>query len=194
MNIDAIVAAAGNFPPDLDCDELAADLEGIASLWVAGADLRRDPKRRTRDVNRTIDALKRATDFIEKLTHEGDIRLRRHIPTLERIIADVQSPFPSKQKDLLGVERVSAFENAVSMLKTTFERHFKAPAGYTKDPLTGAISGPFIEFADVALREIGALLKSRGISLGERTRAALANALTKVNKHQNSPNSVKFDG
>jgi len=45
-----------------------------------------------------------------------------------------------------------------------FETHFARDAGYSKDPHTGAVGGPFIRFAGAVLQEAGILFEVKSIA------------------------------
>jgi hypothetical protein len=171
--VDRIVAAVGHVPDKLDRDHLRADLEGIVSLYRAGDDLRYKPAKRTQGVRKIVETAKHLQSLID-----GNWRLRRHRGALNRLIADAEFEFPEKLTTVLGVRRVSTFENLVGlMLRSTFELHFKVPAGYTNDEINEEVRGAFIDFAEAALTELG--ITNSGAPYSRRSIAA---ALSKVRK------------
>jgi hypothetical protein len=148
--VDRIWKAAGDVSVALDSDALASELEGIASLYRAGTGHRHAPAKRQQRMQRVITAAETLKGLIE-----GDIRFQRYLGKLDQIIfrAKAIEEVPEKLLEVLGIERGSAFDNLIRMLKGVFEKYF-APAGYTSDPISGEINGAFIEFAEATLREL----------------------------------------
>jgi hypothetical protein len=178
LNLDRILDAVGTaVPAVLDREQLLSDLDGIASLYRTGVDVRHTPAKRRQNVSRIIAAAEHLKTLIE-----NDWRLHRHWSALDRLIADAASEFPEGLMKMLGTGRMSAFENLIGlMLRTTFEQHFGEQAGYTRDPFTGDISGRFIDFAEAALEELGITSSDAA----PYSRNAIAAALTKFVKMQN---------
>ena len=173
--IVAVVAAKlDHVPDDLDRDKLRADLEGIVSLYRTSADLRSKPATRSQDVRKIVETARHLQSLIE-----DNWLLRPHSRVLEWLIADAESKFSKKLTAMLGVGPVSAFENLVGlMLKRTFELHFGVGAGYTTNPVTDEVSGPFVEFTEAALEEFG-ITNSHD---GSYTRSSIVTALKRVRK------------
>jgi hypothetical protein len=171
LNLDRVIAAVTL--PVNNPDGLRTDLEAIANLYRTGSSLRWQPAKRARNSKQIIATAKRLYSLIE-----GNWYLHRYRPEIERLIAEAKRGFPVWfLEEMLGVNRVSAFEAAVRHLALTFELHFKVKPGYTKKTYSdsGEIEGPFIDFADAALRELE--IRREGAPY---TRNSIAAALTKV--------------
>ena len=175
--IDRIVAAVGDYPVDLDRAELAADLERIGRLHRAGVDLRNAPAERRRDSNEVVEAAEHLKSLIE-----DDGRDRRHLrqysAMLDRLIADAAREASPRLDSPLRAYDPSAFESTVESLARTYNVHFGEAAGYAAHPDDLVpLHGPFIDFAEAALEELG--ITNAGAPY-ERT--AIATALAKARK------------
>jgi hypothetical protein len=114
------------------------------------------------------------------LPHDpGEPWLARHIGALDQLIRDAENDLPEPLERALGINQVSAFESLVGFrLRKIFEKYFKHHPSYTRDPVTDAVSGHFIDFTEAALKEMG--ITSRN---GDPySRSAIANALTAIRK------------
>jgi len=152
IDIDAIVARVAALPPDgIDKAELAADLEAAFSAYQKADELHRLGawrKRKAKD-------LKLAEELVLRL---GDFRYGREpVLNAQRIVRAICARKPSAWLHrVLGVEEGSALDNLVGRgLATIFQNHFQRRAGYTRDPYDDLIKGPFIDFAEVALAQLG---------------------------------------
>jgi hypothetical protein len=173
VNLDRVIAAV-SLPVDSP-DQLRADLEVVASFYRTGSSLRWQPAKRAKNTKQIIAAAERLHSLVE-----GHWYLHRYRANLEQLIAEARRGFPAWFLEMLGVnQRVSAFEAAVGHLALTFAQHFKVEPGYTRDAYADAdpAGGPFIDFADAALQEIGIHYNGAPYS-----RNSIAAALTKVSR------------
>jgi len=176
-------------------DAMREDLEGIRSLYFTALELRSSQCRQ--EVVRTLAAAKglrsllapslrlRREDGKELVAEAPDIRYLRHLKHIDSLIADLEgdaSPTLIRQLDVFG--GVSAFENVIRQLADRWRHYFDEEPGYTTavDRFTGvdfqaggAVSGPFIDFAERALIEMEILDDGRPYA-----RASIARALRKV--------------
>jgi hypothetical protein len=162
--IDRILAAAGNVPAGLDRDRLFQDLESIAAHHKLGVYARREPAKRCKEMNKLIAAVEKVRGLIQN----NRLLVSLHHTDLERLINSakkLKSPADQLPDIPLGVGEVSAAENLISKLVAVFEDHFRPlAASYTKVPSTNVVKGPFIDFAEAALKETGAPYARRSIA------------------------------
>jgi hypothetical protein len=154
LNIDAIIASVKDAPADIDKEELLADLDAAYSLYQLGCNLR-CPSVRRKEKDKTIELAQKLVWRLEKDFWYGSDALVAARKALKHIEARKES---AKSWRVLGVEENSAFDNLVGIgLATIFQNHFKLPATYTKDNYDddNPIKGSFIDFAKVALAELG---------------------------------------
>jgi len=176
--IERILTAVGNHgPADLDRDQLRADLEGVASFYRTGRDVRNKPARRRQDL---LEMIARVKALQADLGHP-DLHLRflRHASALNPLIADLQDELKSAPAlaRMLGVHDGSAFDNLVGhWLREVFERHFCQPAtSGTRSAYTDDITGRFIDFVEVVLKELKITYRDQPYA-----RSAIARAVTKA--------------
>jgi hypothetical protein len=134
---------------------LREDLEGIRSLYFTGLELRSKGCRQ--EVTHALAKAKELRPLVVAL----DIRYFRYIKHIDSLIAELEgdsSPTLIRQLDVF--QDVSAFENAIRMLADLWRQYFDQEPGYTTavDRFSGvdfqaggAVSGPFIDFAEQAL-------------------------------------------
>jgi len=171
--VDRIASAAGISSIDeKKRKELLADLEGICSLHRTGVDARYKPAEHKDRLLRITAMAKRLMSLIKK-----EPWLAHHNAALSRLIDEAERDMPLRLTAVLSIQQTSAFENLVGLLQRTFEKYFNLSAGYTKNDIEETVSGPFIDFAQAALCEMG--INKDGIPYA---RNSIANALTMVRK------------
>jgi hypothetical protein len=180
VNLNRILAAAGSVPADLDREQLLKDLDGIRSLYRTSVE-RRDAPAKQAQRNRKIIKIARNLQLLIEGWRLKRHRAARYHTTLEQLIADAENEFPdglAPRLGALGKRQISAFEHLVGlMLRETYELHFKVKARFTNDPYSEETHGPFIDFAEAALSELG--ITNSGVPYSRRSIAA---ALSKVRK------------
>ncbi len=177
--IDRILKAVGRVPNDLDKQELRSDLEGVSTLHLTGKRLRDAPAKRRKRLKRTAAAAKKLALLLETFSDEVEkSRLRRCRKEVDGLVAYIERGSGSLAK-VLGVKETTALENLVGRgLWSTFKNHFGVPKSkYTKDHHKDVVRGPFIDFAEAALKELGITVWSRPVS-----RQAIADALTRSDR------------
>jgi hypothetical protein len=156
-SIARVLKAVGDIPAELDRQELLSDLMGTLSLYRTGVGMRHAPRAREERFDRAVRALEYAKSQIE-----ADYVLVRDRSALDRVIEHIRevAAVPTGLRDFLQVHDSSAFDNLIRMLLSTFKKHFPDRTIYRKD-LDGEIHGPFIDFVESALNELGITNYSR---------------------------------
>src|SRR5262245_34573019 len=164
MNDEAltrILDAVGSkfIPADLDRDGLRAEMQMAAWWWMQISGEKKQPARldRLRDIRQVAADLKR---LLEEDAQSG-LGLSRYPFTgsdpltvliqLTNYVNRVLEPFDGMQTrpEPLGG---SAFEWAMLSLTESYSKYFRRKAGISR--LGGKVDGPFIRFAEAALREL----------------------------------------
>lgn len=170
--VDRILEAVGAqyIPDKLAREELCGDIESAASVYHTGEVLRIKPANRELEARRVWAVLQKGEDMaFEYIARHEALHLQRHIPSLKNMIHAFKTdnerrPVLNKVVSFKQQIPVSPFENLIGNLMWIFETHFARDAGYSKDPHTGAVGGPFIRFAGAVLQEAGILFEVKSIA------------------------------
>jgi hypothetical protein len=71
---------------------------------------------------------------------------------LDRLVAEIEGHHPLSRA--ITESDLSANQYLIFLLAKAFERFFRQQAGFTRDPVTEDVTGPFVDFAEAALTEI----------------------------------------
>ena len=155
-SVDRIIAAVDwegrPLPEPLDREEILRVLENIMSLYHKCGDFEPRPRNKPPESNKIV---KTATT-LKQLIELDDV-LKAHVAALDELISDVTFKYPKNFTNLIGIDKVSAFEKSCRVYaQNIIPRGFsKARTTYTKDDHKEKITGPFIDFAEAAIREMG---------------------------------------
>jgi hypothetical protein len=160
-----ILKAVGSkfIPANLDRDGLRADIQLAAWWWmqITGekSRLAKLRLRRLQDIRRAAEDLKRLLEEdaqcgleLSKYPFTGSDPLR----TLNQLINfanRVLEPLDGTQTRPVRVKG-SAFDWVMASLMETYSRYFQRKAGISRLTLDGKVNGPFIRFAEAALRDL----------------------------------------
>ena len=170
--VDRILEAVGAqyIPDKLSREALHGDIESTLSKHHTGQVLRIKPAEREEEARRIQDALAHVEELLWRYIAKYEaLHLQPNIPRLRNMIEAVgkeNEPRPVLNK-VLGIRQqtsVSSVENLISDLMCIFKIHFERDAGYSKDPHTGAVGGPFVRFAEAVLQEAGILFEGKSIA------------------------------
>jgi hypothetical protein len=198
--LDRILEAGGvgDIQPEAK-QELAEELESIRSLYLTGEDMRWKPATQRQGIVRITAAARLIIELIdgrrsvEVPENDGKPRkvvvltdsqgypwLAHHRAALNRLIADAeQGLFPPRITNAVRLNTESAFNNLVRQLYHAFAGYCeKIEPGFTTDPATGEVNGPFVALVDTALRELWITVDGRPYS-----RRTIAAAITNL-KHK----------
>jgi hypothetical protein len=163
--LERILKAVGSkfIPANLDRHGLRADIQ-LAACWcmqVAGQN-----SRVTKLRFRRLENIRRAAENLKRLLEEdaqSGLALSKYPftssdpPTILNQLINyanrVLEPLDGTQTRPVPLKG-SAFEWAIASLMETFLRYFQRKAGISRQPLDGKIDGPFIRFAEAALRDL----------------------------------------
>jgi hypothetical protein len=141
---------------NLDRDELRADIQLAALWWMQITGQKNQPARlrRLQDIRRAAEDLKRLLEedaqsglALSKYPFTGSDPLTV-LNQLTNYVNRVLEPLDGMRTPLKG----SAFDWAVSSLMDTYTKYFRRKAAFSRTG--GEVAGPFIRFADAALREL----------------------------------------
>src|SRR5262245_15796197 len=156
-----ILDAVGSkfIPADLDRDGLRAEIQLVALWWMQITGEKKQPARlhRLRDIRQVAEDLKR---LLEEDAQSG-LGLSRYpftgsdpltfLNQLTNYVNRVLEPFDETRSRRVPLKG-SAFDWAMLSLMESYCRYFRRKAGISR--LGGKVDGPFIRFADAALREL----------------------------------------
>jgi hypothetical protein len=145
-----ILVAVGpkHFPTDFNLAGLRWELESLASHYLLGDYHRRAPAERNKKIDKAIAAL------------EG-VAAQETIAHLEML----KSPVDQLPDISFGVGEGSAREILVGRwLRDLFEKYFRQKATYARDRVSDDPRGPFIDFAEAALKELKASYSRNSIA------------------------------
>jgi hypothetical protein len=156
-----ILDAVGSkfIPANLDRDELRADIQLAALWWMQITGQKNQPARLhwLQDIRRTAEDLKRLLEedaqsglALSKYPFTGSDPLTV-LNQLTNYVNRVLEPLDGMQTRPVPLKG-SAFDWAVSSLMDTYTKHFRRKAAFSRTG--GKVAGPFIRFADAALREL----------------------------------------
>jgi hypothetical protein len=146
-------------PANLDLDGLRADIQLAAMWWMQITGQKNQPARlrRLQDIRRAVEDLKRLLEedaqsglALSKYPFTGSDPLAV-LNQLTNYVNRVLEPLdvtPTRPVPLKG----SAFDWAMLSLMESYSKYFRRKAGISR--LGGKVDGPFIRFADAALREL----------------------------------------
>jgi hypothetical protein len=160
---------------NLDKDRLLNDLRKTVQLYAAGLMMRKQPAKARQRGNRIV---KKAREIKALLEQNPPLILEPRITycgQLDDLIVKIEDfrRFAAQYGDRLGLGERSAFEELIFSWQKTFKTHFGIKHKYTKHPDSGEVEGPFIDFAEAALKELG--INNSG---NPYSRRAIADALT----------------
>jgi hypothetical protein len=156
-----ILDAVGSkfIPANLDRDGLRADIQLAAWWWmqITGKKNRPARLRRLQDIRRAAEDLKRLLEedvqsglALSKYPFTGSDPLTI-LNQLTNYVNRVLKPLDGMQTRPVPLKG-SAFDWAMLSLMEPYSKHFRRKAGISR--LDGKVNGPFIRFADAALREL----------------------------------------
>jgi len=160
---------------NLDKDRLLSDLRTTVQLYAAGLMMRKQPAKERQRGNRIV---KKAREIKALLEQNPPLILERRIiycTQLDDLIAKIENfrRFAAQYGNTLGLGERSAFEALILGWQKMFETHFGIKHKYTKIPDSHEVEGPFVDFAEAALKELG--INNSG---NPYSRRAIADALT----------------
>ena len=155
-----ILDAVGSkfIPANLDRNGLRADIQLAAWWWmqITGEKIRPARLRRLQDIRRAAEDLKR---LLEEDVQSGLALSKYPFTGSDPLtILNQLTNYVNRVKPLDGTRtrlvplKGSAFDWAVQSLMETYSRYFQRKAGISR--LGGKVDGPFIRFAEAALREL----------------------------------------
>ena len=160
-----ILDAVGSkfMPANLDLDGLRADIQLAACWWmqIAGqkSGLTKLRFRRLQDIRRAAEGLKRLLEEdaqcgleLSKYPFTGSDPMRI-LNQLINFANRVLEPLDGTQARPVPLKG-SAFDWVIASLMETFLRYFQRKAGISRLTLDGKVDGPFIRFAEAALRDL----------------------------------------
>ena len=183
-----ILDAVGSkfIPANLDRDGLRADIQLAALWWMQITGQKNQPARlrRLQDIRRAAEDLKRLLEedaqsglALSKYPFTGSDPLTV-LNQLTNYVNRVLEP-PDRALEPLDGMRTrpvplegSAFDWAVSSLMDTYTKYFRRKAAFSRTG--GEVAGPFIRFADAALRELKILNDGKPYSRETIARAVTA--------------------
>jgi hypothetical protein len=156
-----ILDAVGSefIPANLDLDGLRADIQLAAWWWMQITGEKNQPARlrRLQDIRRAAEGLKR---LLEEDAQSG-LELSKYpftgsdpltvLSQLTNYVNRVLEPLDGMRTRRVPLKG-SAFDWAVQWLMEPYSKYFRRKAGVSR--LGGKVRGPFIRFADAALREL----------------------------------------
>jgi hypothetical protein len=156
-----ILDAVGSkfIPADLDRDGLRADIQLAVSWWrqITGEKNRTTRLRPLKDIRRAAEDLKRLLEedvqsglALSKYPFTGSDPLTI-LHQLINYVNRVLEPLDGTRTGLVPLKG-SAFDWVMGSLMETYSKYFQRKAGISR--LRGKVNGPFIRFADAALREL----------------------------------------
>ena len=160
---------------DLDKDRLLSHLRKTVQLYAAGLMMRKQPAKERQRGDRIVKKAREIKALLEQnppLILEPRTIYYRQLDDLIAKINDFRR-FAAQYGDRLGLGERSAFEDLILRLQRMFEAHFGIKHKYTKQPDSDEVAGPFIDFAEAALKELG--INNSG---NPYSRRAIADALT----------------
>jgi hypothetical protein len=186
--LERILKAVGSkfIPANLDRHGLRADIPLAACWWmqIAGQNSRVTKLRfrRLQDIRRAAENLKRLLEEdaqcgleISKYPFTGSDP-PRILSQLINFANRVLEPLDGTQTQPVPLKG-SAFEWAIASLMDTFLRYFHRKAGISRLTLDGKVDGPFIRFAEAALRHLKIFNEGKPYS-----RETIARAVTALKK------------
>jgi hypothetical protein len=187
-SVDRILAKVGHHPPDLDRAALAQRLSGINANYRAARDVRTTPKKRQERNAKAIKMAKALMGLVAEIMEERQAfePAQPHFANLQHLLSwlgvvtgtkdgevgkEVARVDPAPVLTELAESDLSANEQLVSLLSRVYEDFFHEEAGFTHSDVTESDTGPFIDFAEAGLAELGVVNFSR---------ASIARALTEA--------------
>ena len=159
-----ILDAVGSkfIPANLDLDGLRADIQLAALWWMQITGEKNQPARlrRLQDIRRAAEDLKRLLEedaqsglALSKYPFTGSDPLTMLNQLTNYVNRVLEPPEPPDGMQTRPVPlKGSAFDWAMLSLMELYSKYFRRKAGISR--LGGKIDGPFIRFADAALREL----------------------------------------
>ena len=156
-----ILDAVGSkyIPTNFDLDGLRADIELAAVWWMQITGQKNQPARLRR-----LQAIRRAAEDLKSLLEEdaqSGLALSKYpftgsdpltvLKQLTNYVNRVLEPLEGMRTRPVPLKG-SAFDWAMLSLMTPYSKYFRRKAGISR--LGGKVDGPFIRFADAALREL----------------------------------------
>jgi hypothetical protein len=170
-------------PANLDRDELRADIQLAALGWMQITGQKNQPARlrRLQDIRRTAEDLKhlleedaqsglvlskypftgsdpltvlnQLTNYVNRVLEPLDGNVLGRLVPRPLLAANVTSSGALAEMTVVRTPlKGSAFDWAVSSLMDTYTKYFRRKAAFSRTG--GEVAGPFIRFADAALREL----------------------------------------
>jgi hypothetical protein len=155
-----ILKAVGSkfIPANLDRDGLRADIQLAAWWWKQITGEKNQPARlrRLQDIRQAAEDLKR---LLEEDAQSG-LALSKYPftgsdpPTILNQLINYANRVLEPLDGTQSWPKGSAFDWVMGSLMETYSRYFQRKAGISRLPLDGTVNGPFIRFAEAALREL----------------------------------------
>jgi len=148
-------------PANLDLDGLRADIQLAAWWWmqITGEKNRPARLRQIQDIRQAAEDLKRLLEedvqsglALSKYPFTGSDPLTI-LNQLTNYVNRVLEPLDGMRTRLVPLKG-SAFYWVMLSLMEAYEKYFQRKAGISRHPVDGNAYGPFIRFADAALREL----------------------------------------
>jgi hypothetical protein len=132
-------AVKGHIPANLDKAQLLSDLKRAARDYWAGGMLREEPSKRRRRADKIVEVAQRLKLLLDDgqrppVTYQSPMS---YCAVLDHLIGDINTnrSLAPQHASKLGLGEVSAFEQLIYQLRTTFETHFGTKAGYTRSKI-----------------------------------------------------------